>query len=218
MKLKLFQITNIIIDLEPSETQIFLKTALQSGMINSTYQYILTTLDVETIDLEDFKYNKANITAYRIVKADTSFHKYITYNLTDYYNNNWKEHGKNRVLLTVNFDFKNSSFFILNMNQSLIKFKTRNALMFDAIFAFSAAIKEASKSLNLNEGHVSCVEDRPLEIGSLLPHYIEKTSVQGLTGLISFQNRERREFSLDVLQLKETGLFKVKLFFMKFVL
>jgi hypothetical protein len=80
--------------------------------------------------------------------------------------------------------------------------------MFDAIFAFSTAIKEASKSLNLNEGQVSCVEDRPLQIGSLLPHYVEKVSVQGLTGQISFQNRERREFSLDVLQLKETGLFK----------
>jgi hypothetical protein len=104
------QITNIIIDLEPSETQIFLKTALQSGMINSTYQYILTTLDVETIDLEDFKYNKANITAYRIVKADTSFHKYITYNLTDYYNNNWKEHGKNRVLLTVTLTLRIARF------------------------------------------------------------------------------------------------------------
>lgn len=46
--------------------------------------------------------------------------------------------------------------------------------MFDSIFAFSAAIKEASKSLNLNEGQVSCVEDRPLQIGSLLPHYVEK--------------------------------------------
>ncbi len=32
--------------------------------------------------------------------------------------------------------------------------------------------------------------------------------MQGLTGLISFQNRERKTFDLDVLQLKETGLFK----------
>ena len=82
--------------------------------------------------------------------------------------------------------------------------------MFDSIFAFSAAIKEAIKSLNLNEGQVSCVDDRPLQIGSLLPHYVEKVSVEGLTGQINFQNRERREFTLDVLQLKETGLFKVK--------
>ncbi len=109
--------------------------------------------------------------------------------------------------------------------------------MFDSIFAFASAIKEAGKSLNLNEGKVSCAEDHPLEIGSLLTHYVEKVwivvdlksrkttyfkkkqskkkvSVQGLTGLISFQNRERRDFSLDILQLKETGLFKVYIFFL----
>jgi hypothetical protein len=96
------RITNIIIDLPPTDTFLLLKTALQSGMINSTYQYILTTLDVQTIDMEDYKYNKANITAFRIVKSDTSFHKYISYNLTDYYNSNWKEIGKQNVLLTVN--------------------------------------------------------------------------------------------------------------------
>ena len=95
------RITNIIIDLQPEESQTFLKMALQTGMINATYQYILTTLDIETINLEDYKYNKANITAFRLVKTDSNFHKYITYNLTDYYNNNWKEHGKNKVLLTV---------------------------------------------------------------------------------------------------------------------
>jgi hypothetical protein len=36
-----------------------------------------------------------------------------------------------------------------------------------------------------------------------------KISVRGLTGLIKFQNKQRREFDLDVLQLKESGLFKV---------
>jgi len=36
-----------------------------------------------------------------------------------------------------------------------------------------------------------------------------QVSVNGLTGLISFKNKKRSEFSLDVLQLKETGLFKV---------
>jgi hypothetical protein len=49
--------------------------------------------------------------------------------------------------------------------------------MFDTIFAFSSAIKEAAKSLNLNEGKVSCAEDHPLEIGSLLPHYLDKVII-----------------------------------------
>ena len=37
------RITNIIVDLQPEETHMFLKMALQLGMINSTYNYILTT-------------------------------------------------------------------------------------------------------------------------------------------------------------------------------
>jgi len=35
---------NIILDLEPEEAQAVLKMALQLGMINSTYHYILTSL------------------------------------------------------------------------------------------------------------------------------------------------------------------------------
>ena len=35
---------NIILDLEPEEAQTVLKMALQLGMINSTYHYILTSL------------------------------------------------------------------------------------------------------------------------------------------------------------------------------
>lgn len=37
-------IRNIVLDLEPDETQVVLKMALQLGMINSSYHFILTTL------------------------------------------------------------------------------------------------------------------------------------------------------------------------------
>ncbi len=96
------RISNIIFDLDPEKSQQLLKMALQLGMINSTYQYILTTLDIETVNLDDFKYNRANITAFRLVQTDSPFHKAVTYNLTDYYNTNLKESEKNKFLLKVN--------------------------------------------------------------------------------------------------------------------
>ena len=37
------------------------------------------------MELEDFKYNTANITAFRLVKTNSSFFKEISSNLTDYY-------------------------------------------------------------------------------------------------------------------------------------
>ena len=36
-----------------------------------------------------------------------------------------------------------------------------------------------------------------------------KVTINGLTGYISFENKQRKDFEVDVLQLKETGLFKV---------
>lgn len=119
-------IRNIVLDLEPEETQAVLKMALQLGMINSSYHFILTTLvnrrdfiffklyfslsneflhfkDIETMYLDDYKYNRANLTALRLVKTDSSFNKAISLNLTDYYSNNLNNNEKNKILLKVNY-------------------------------------------------------------------------------------------------------------------
>jgi len=98
--------------------------------------------------LDDYKYNRANITAFRIIKTDSSFHKSVALNLSDYYFNNANE--KSQILL-----------------------KTKNALMFDSIFAFSAAIKEAEKYVNLYDGNVSCPENKHLSYGNTLRTYFE---------------------------------------------
>ncbi len=96
------RITNIILDLQPEEAQTVLKMALQLGMINSTYHYVLTTLDIGTINLDDFKYNRANITAFSLVKPYTQFFKAISSNLSDYGSINGKDSEKN-ILLYVSF-------------------------------------------------------------------------------------------------------------------
>ena len=58
--------------------------------------------DVETINLDDFKYNRANLTALRIIKSDSAFYKTIALNLTDYYSNNLiNNNDKNKILLNV---------------------------------------------------------------------------------------------------------------------
>lgn len=78
-------IFNIILDLNEANTRTILKMALQMGMINPNYHYILTTLvrllihqrfcvsdasfffqNIDTFDLEDYKYNYVNLTAFRL--------------------------------------------------------------------------------------------------------------------------------------------------------
>lgn len=73
----------------------------------------------------------------------------------------------------------------------------------------ASAIKEAEQAINLVEGNVSCINSKALSYGRKFGTFVERVSINGLTGLIKFQNKQRREFDLDVLQLKEIGLYKV---------
>ncbi|KFM61558.1 Glutamate receptor, ionotropic kainate 3, partial [Stegodyphus mimosarum] len=41
-------------------------------MLTEYYNYVITTLDVHTINLEDFQYIGTNITGFRIVDEDAS--------------------------------------------------------------------------------------------------------------------------------------------------
>ena len=48
----------------------FFRIILQLEMNNDKYHYSFTSFDVETFDLEDFKYNRVNMTAFRIVDTE----------------------------------------------------------------------------------------------------------------------------------------------------
>lgn len=43
---------------------------LQLQMNEYKYHYLFTTFDIDTFDLEDFKYNFVNITAFRLVNTE----------------------------------------------------------------------------------------------------------------------------------------------------
>ncbi len=194
---------NFILDLEPMEAQMVLKMALQFGMINSTYHFILTTLDIETMELDDFKYNRANITGLRFVKTESQFYNNVMHNFSSFLNTNSPNTKNHRTYAN-----KYPQLDLMKIFRS-----SKNALLFDAVYFISSMIREAEKTektpLNINAANsVSCTANKPLNYGSILNTLTEKTFTTGLTGLISFQNKKRKEFELDVLQLKESGLFK----------
>ena len=62
-------------DLSDDHVHTMLKIALQMGMISSEYHYIVTSLDLETLDLSDFQYNRVNVTAFRLVNSDLPYVK-----------------------------------------------------------------------------------------------------------------------------------------------
>ena len=66
---------NFVVDLPREKLDTFLHIALQEGMMSSSYSFILTTIDLESLELKDYQWNRANVTAYRLIKSQTDLTK-----------------------------------------------------------------------------------------------------------------------------------------------
>ena len=62
-------ITNILVDTDPRNMDHFFRVILQLQMNNPAFHFTFTSLDVESFDLEDFRYNRVNMTAFRLVDS-----------------------------------------------------------------------------------------------------------------------------------------------------
>ncbi|XP_064489283.1 glutamate receptor ionotropic, kainate 2-like [Ornithodoros turicata] len=60
-------IENIFVAIEQDDIEAFLRQAMQISMLSNEYSYLFMSLDFHAVDLDDFIYSKANITALRIV-------------------------------------------------------------------------------------------------------------------------------------------------------
>lgn len=67
-KLKLSGETNVLLDVKDENLYTALKHAQQVGCMTEKYSYLIASLDLHMIDLEDFKYSKTLITSFRLVR------------------------------------------------------------------------------------------------------------------------------------------------------
>ncbi|KAJ8924607.1 hypothetical protein NQ315_000757 [Exocentrus adspersus] len=86
-EIKSKEIHNIVIDTKPSNMQHFLKGILQLQMNDYKYHYLFTTFDIETFDLEDFKYNFVNMTAFRVVDIEDTSVKEVLRDMVKFQSN-----------------------------------------------------------------------------------------------------------------------------------
>lgn len=56
-----------MVDCQYHNIRTVLKQAQAVGMMTSYYDYLITSLDLHSLDLEDFKHGGTNITAFRLV-------------------------------------------------------------------------------------------------------------------------------------------------------
>lgn len=64
------EIYNLIVDTNVKHLPLLLRGILQIQMNEYKYHYLFTTFDLETFDLEDFKYDFVNVSAFRLIDND----------------------------------------------------------------------------------------------------------------------------------------------------
>ncbi|XP_073985740.1 glutamate receptor ionotropic, kainate 2 isoform X2 [Rhodnius prolixus] len=179
------EIFKLIVDTNPNNMNLFFRAILQLQMNDYRYHYMFTTFDIETFDLEDFKYNSVNMTAFRIVDV---------------------ENEKVADLLHQMERFQPIGHSILNKTGII---RAEPALVFDSVHVFAAGLSSLEASHVLKPANLSCDLEIPWQDGSSVYNYINSVTVNGLTGRIQFNEGKRSNFKLDLLKLKREELRKV---------
>ncbi|KAI5702501.1 hypothetical protein M8J75_000794 [Diaphorina citri] len=158
---------------------------LQLQMNDYKFHYLFTSFDIETFDLEDFKYNFVNMTAFRLVDASDITIREILRDMDRFRNGGKSSHN---VSLVISSDA---------------------ALMYDAVYVFAVGLQTLEQSHSLQLTNLSCEEETPWDAGLSLINYVNSVEIKGLTGPIEFKEGKRVDFKMDLLKLKQHSLVKV---------
>ncbi|XP_011878958.1 PREDICTED: glutamate receptor ionotropic, kainate 1 isoform X2 [Vollenhovia emeryi] len=180
------EIFKLIVDTDPAHMQQFFRAILQLQMNDYRYHYMFTTFDIETFDLEDFKYNSVNMTAFRLVDLE--------------------EPKVAEVLKQMERFQPAIGHAILNKTGVI---QAEPALVYDSVQVFAHGLAALDRSHDLRPANLSCEKEEPWDDGLSLYNYINAAGLHGLTGPIEFNEGKRNNFKLDLLKLKKEELVKV---------
>ncbi|XP_054746114.1 glutamate receptor ionotropic, kainate 2 [Anastrepha obliqua] len=179
------EIYKIIVDTNPTNINTFFRAILQLQMNDHRYHYMFTTFDLEIFDLEDFKYNGVNITAFRLVDVESRRFEEVIEQM--------------QKLPHSGLNFINGQPYI----------QAQSALIIDSVYTFAAGLTELDRSYLLTQHNISCAADMPWNDGLSLYNYINSASINGLTGRVNFMEGHRNKFQIDLLKLKHEKIQKV---------
>ncbi|XP_057319651.1 glutamate receptor ionotropic, kainate 3-like isoform X2 [Microplitis mediator] len=169
---------NIIIDCSYDILEEVLQQSQQVGILSDRHKIIITSLDLQTLDLDPYSHSGSNITGIRLLDPEDPDSLSI-------FNGYLGEMGL----------------------EDLSKMRTDWALMFDAIQLFSRAFKQLEEAVEGDVKALACDALDNWEHGASLSNFIRSTEMKGLTGLIKFHtNGFRSDFKLNIVRLTPDGL------------
>ncbi|XP_054154145.1 glutamate receptor ionotropic, kainate 2-like [Oppia nitens] len=182
------KIVNIVLDVKHENLVNVLRHAQQVGMMTEIHSYLITSLDLHTVDLEDFKFGNTKISSFRLVDV-------ISPELQDLMSQ-WSllasKIGKKHIL---------PPKYIL----------TDSALVYDGVKLLATALQDLDQSQSVDGIQpISCENGSPWLYGSSLINYMRPITFRGITGLVGFdQSGYRSNFALDVMSIFPDGLQKI---------
>ncbi|GAB6022610.1 hypothetical protein CHUAL_006707 [Chamberlinius hualienensis] len=181
-------IGNIVIDCNVGLIYQVLKQAQQIGLMTENHHYVITNMDLDTVDVEDFQYVGAEITALRLVDPK-----------------------RTEVTKVVN-EMRAAERHIVRKIGERADFtlKTETALMFDAVYLFAKALHDLDSSQTITIKPLSCESESPWGPGNSLINYMKVVQLNGVSGIVGFDtNGFRSNFDLDVVEVSPHGVTKV---------
>jgi ionotropic kainate glutamate receptor 2 len=181
---------HIVLDCSTEKIYDVLKQAQQIGMMSDYHSYLITSLDLHTVDLDEFKYGGTNITAFRLVDPNNPDVQQTVQNWT---------FGEAKLGKKVEFG--------ISENTSVIKAET--ALMYDAVHLFAKALHDLDTSQQIDIHPLNCDTQDTWPHGYSLINYMKIVEMRGLTDVIKFDHQGfRTDFILDIIELSPNGLRK----------
>ncbi|RWS06259.1 glutamate receptor: ionotropic kainate 2-like protein 3, partial [Dinothrombium tinctorium] len=180
-------IKNIIVDVSRDHIHLVLKHAQQVDMLSEYHNYFFTTLDLQTVDLEDFQYAGTNISAFSLVDQSSKEYQEIV--------REWQSNS---------FSNPRGAGSWKNDPSDM---RTEVALMYDSVKLLAKTLHDLDRSQPINVKPLSCDSEDPWQYGITLTNYMRMITVKGLTGDIKFDdNGLRTDVKLKLLELTREGL------------
>ncbi|XP_050348340.1 glutamate receptor ionotropic, kainate 2 isoform X1 [Nymphalis io] len=185
--------SHIVLDCATERIRDVLQQAQQIGMMSDYHSYLVTSLDLHSVDLEEFKYGGTNITALRLLDPERAEVQRVVRDWV------YDEARKGRKLQLGHTSVKENMTFI----------KTETALMYDAVHLFAKALHDLDTSQQIDVRPLSCEAEDTWPHGYSLINYMKIVEMKGLTGVIKFDHQGfRSDFTLDIIELTREGLQK----------
>lgn len=210
-RVKQSQDRNIVLCCSIESLPEILKQAQQVGLMTDQHQFIITSLDMHTIDLEPFQYSGTNITGFRIVSPDDPMVKQVTDVFRELHFRNVPAKEISEEMVEEPSEEGDQDQFRDEMPPGLTaeKLQLQTALTYDAIMLFAHIM---SQHRGIRSDGILCDDSESTFVNGTSIFNSMKTipPIRGLTGDLQFdQHGNRENFQLDVLELASEGLKKV---------